>query len=171
MVGALLCAPDMARASSLALPPISPTFYENICKDQWTKRGILDKHMYDYCVERQQEGYDKFVDLATKYATKPWIQQLVDFSVNQWTKHGNRNDQMVGFQLSKELDAYEDLIYEKHQPGFDPVLLKNCFTKWGIQFSMVNHCIKQAKENQDTLSPNPQIDLNIFEEFFTKDDS
>jgi hypothetical protein len=67
-------------------------------------------------------------------------QELVDFSVNKWTKAGIRDDEMTASELSLQLDAFEDLIYVSKKPSFDRHKYDHCSSKWGVQFEMIKYC-------------------------------
>ena len=123
-----LCAPVAAHAaSSPVLPAEDQSQQDRFCRDEWTKRGVLNEEMHDYCMGQQRDGYDELTRTATKYKDLPWIQDMVDNAVAQWTKAGIRNDQMTGYELAKQLDSFEDLVYEAKQSTFDPNRFANCY--------------------------------------------
>ncbi len=116
--------------------------YSQYCKEEWTKRGKLDRDMYDYCVQQEQDGYAEAQILIKKYDQQPWIQAAIDFSVGEWTMKGARQDQMVNYTLSQITDGWEDLIYASKQSNFDKSKYQSCSTKWGARFDLVNFCYK-----------------------------
>jgi len=113
------------------------------CKSEWTKRGELDQRMYDYCMKREGEGYAEALILMEKYKNQPWIQDVINFSIKEWTKAGVRQDSMVKFSMAKIIDGWEDMVYESKQPGFNKAKHQSCQSKWGVQFNMVAYCYKQ----------------------------
>lgn len=116
---------------------------EVFCKNEWTKRGELDQRMYQYCLDREFEGYRDALVLIEKYKNQPWIQDLIDFSVKEWTKRDIRQDSMVRFSLDRNLEGWEDMSYEAKQPDFNQVKANGCFKKWAPQYSMVSYCYKR----------------------------
>jgi hypothetical protein len=114
------------------------------CKSEWTKRGQLDQRMYDYCMKKEGDGYAEALILMDKYKSQPWIQDVVNFSIKEWTKSGVRQDSMVKFSMAKIIDGWEDMAYESKQPGFNKAKLQLCQNKWGVQFNMVAYCYKQG---------------------------
>lgn len=115
---------------------------ELYCEKEWTKRGTLDQGMYTYCLDRENTGYEEALLLIQKYKSQPWIQQVIDNAVTQWTKAGVRVDSMVKFTISKNIDAWEDLTYESKQADFNKSKFQRCQNKWGVDFSMVSYCYK-----------------------------
>jgi len=113
------------------------------CEKEWTKRGQLDQEMYKFCLDGEYKGYEEAILLIQKYKSQPWIQQVIDNAVTQWTKAGVRVDSMVKFTIAKNIDAWEDLVYESKQSGFDNGKFQGCQNKWGVDFSMVSYCYKK----------------------------
>lgn len=132
-----------ATAYSLNLPTEASANADSYCKEEWTKRGVLDERMYRYCREQESEGYRDLVSLANKYKSQKWIQDAVDYSINEWTKRGVRQDRMVNHSLKQITEGYEDLMYMSKQPGWNNARYQKCLGEWGIQFNMVVYCYKQ----------------------------
>lgn len=130
------------NANALNLPTEASGNPSAFCKEEWSKRGILDTNMYNYCMNLQHEGYLNFVDLARKYSNQPWIQTAIDYSLQEWTKRGVRQDQMVHFSLDRITDGYEDLVYLSKRPGWNGAKYKSCYAQWGFQYDMVLYCYK-----------------------------
>ena len=115
---------------------------ERYCEKEWTKRGVLDREMYQFCLEGEYNGYQEAILLIQKYKSQPWIQQVIDNAIAEWTKAGVRVDSMVHFTISQNIDAWEDLVYESKQPAFDKGKFKRCQKEWGVAFNMVSFCYK-----------------------------
>jgi hypothetical protein len=50
-----------AETGSLVLPSMDSGNYAAYCEEKWTKPGILNAEMYNYCLREQREGYDKLI--------------------------------------------------------------------------------------------------------------
>jgi hypothetical protein len=127
---------------ALNIPPEDSTQQDSHCRNEWTKRGVLDQGMYNYCVNLQKEGYAKFRELSDKYKNATWIQETVDFALDKWTKRGVRDDEMVAYELGLQIDAFENLVYEAKQKGFDQSKYERCYQLWNIQFTQLEYCYK-----------------------------
>jgi hypothetical protein len=135
-----ICASTVVFA--VTIPPEEPGQQAALCRDKWTKRGVLNQEMFDYCIKAQKEGYSKFHELAEKYKDEQWIQTLVNQDVDKWTKRGIREDTMVAFELDQQLDAFEDLVYFSKQQGFDKAKFDSCYNRYGLEFEVVRGCYK-----------------------------
>ena len=49
---------------------------------------------------------------------------------------------MAALDLAQQLDAFEELVYEAKQQGFDQSKYERCYDTWGINFHMVEACNK-----------------------------
>ena len=115
---------------------------EMYCEKEWTKRGELDYKMYRFCLNREKEAYQEALILIKKYKDQPWIQNLIDFSVKEWTKREIRQDSMVKYILYINIEGWEDMNYEAKQPSYKQAKAEACVKKWAPQYSMVSHCYK-----------------------------
>jgi hypothetical protein len=127
LAAALAYAAITPALADVVVPPEAIDQYKAHCAEEWTKRGVLNAEMFDYCVSQEQDGYAKMVEVINKYSSRPWIQALLDHIVHQWTKRGVRQDSMVGYNLSLETDAYEDMVYETKQPSFNKDKMTACY--------------------------------------------
>lgn len=134
------CGVLLGSASAANLPTWESGKPEQHCQSEWTKRGVLDQSMYDFCMNMEREGYDDFVELVDRYSDEPWINSAVDYSLGQWTKRGVVQFSMVKFQLEQITEGFEDLVYLSEQPGWDKRKYERCSRDWGVQFNMVVFC-------------------------------
>jgi len=116
--------------------------YAPYCQDEWSKRGVLDQRMYNFCMSKEAEGYQKLVVLVNKYRNIPWLQTAINYSVSEWTKKGSRQDSMVYFTLNKIIDGWEELNYQSKQPNFNRQRFQACEAQWGFKYDMVLFCYK-----------------------------
>ncbi len=128
------------NAYALNLPSEQSGNHETLCKEKWTKRGILDQRMYNFCADQQHEGYLNLVALANKYSSQKWIQDAINFSVKKWTKRDVRDDQMAHHALEQITEGWENLLYTYKQPKFNQSKYNVCINKWGVEFNMAFYC-------------------------------
>jgi hypothetical protein len=133
-------------ASSVATAATIPTQasgnYSAHCKEEWTKRGVLDQGMYNYCMQQEIEGYKNLSFLVQKYNNLPWIQSAINHSVQEWTKKGSRQDSMVYYTLNNMIDGWEELSYQSKKPNFNKSKFQSCQQKWDFDYNMVLYCYK-----------------------------
>ena len=118
------------------------------CRAEWTKRGELDKRMYDYCIKQEKEGYDEMLYIIEKNKNYEWLQDLKSDIIIKWTKAGVTQWRMVGYALEQELDAYLDLQYGLSHGEFNKADYNVCYTKWRESkpadvWGMTLHCLKK----------------------------
>jgi hypothetical protein len=143
------------------VPPEAVDQYKAYCAAEWTKRGVLDQEMFDSCVRDEREGHDRMVRVVAKYDDKPWAQPLLDYVVHEWTKKGIRQDEMVAYDMEREADAYEDLVYETKQPSYDNAKMITCYADSGIQFTMLRYCYKQDEEAHARATLQQQLEFGV----------
>jgi hypothetical protein len=144
------------NAATPKLPTRESGNYEQHCRDTWTKVGVLNKQMFDYCVNLDSEGYDELVSLSNTYKNLWWIEPAIGDALTHWTKRGSRQDEMVAFEVRLQVDSFREMLFQSKQDSFDQELYKRCFVKWnknpslpGTQHSVdwrqIEHCYKQAR--------------------------
>lgn len=130
-------------ANAATIPTQSSGNYSAYCQEEWTKRGVLDQSMFNYCMKQQVEGYQNLSFLVQKYGSLPWIQKAINYSVQEWTKKGSRQDNMVYYSLNKMIDGWEELSYQSKQPNFNKPKFQRCQQEWDFQYNMVLYCYKK----------------------------
>lgn len=146
--------PDVTLASVLNAPhsagPVTlpqPTDYRVFCTEQWTKRGVVDNSMVEYCIRIEREGYDTIGRTAARYAGLFWLQNVPDRAAQQWTKRGVRQDSMVSFELKNQIDGFLDLQYEMSQGRLDDTAGTACLDEWTQNVTpnwpMIKFCYKR----------------------------
>ena len=96
----------LTTASLAELPNLDRTRAGNHCTEQWTKRGNLDLKMYDYCMERQEEGYSEALLLREKYANLSDIDDISDYAVRKWLRAREYQYEMVAYEIENQIDAF-----------------------------------------------------------------
>jgi hypothetical protein len=72
-----------AAETEIRLPSMESGNYAAHCSDEWTKRGVLNREMFDYCVQRDRDGYGTLVAETQRYQSFPWLQSVVDAAILQ----------------------------------------------------------------------------------------
>jgi hypothetical protein len=114
-----------------------------LCQEKWTKRGVLDDEMYNYCVNQEHESYLSLLEQASHHGDLPWLQDAVNALASHWTKRGMRSDEMVAYELNNEIDAFLDMKYSEKQPDFNKNVADECISNWTKDFqdwSMIKYC-------------------------------
>ncbi|EQA38172.1 hypothetical protein LEP1GSC047_4188 [Leptospira inadai serovar Lyme str. 10] len=117
----------------------------SFCSSEWTKRGILDRNMFKYCMNEQNEGWLNLQDLVRRNSAYPWIKDLKEKIFDKWTRRGITDWNMVHHSLHEEVEAIKDLEYGLKKKEFTKEKYDECFSQWGDSdspWSMTYYCIK-----------------------------
>ncbi len=117
-------------APPVTLPARDTNGYRAKCEEDWTKRGVLDQSMANYCETQENEGYDKLVALAHKFSGYRWLQAVIDGALAHWTKRGARDDSEAAYIVDLETDHFLTLQYMAHQNGFNAAAATSCLEQW-----------------------------------------
>ena len=135
--------PDFAAMPEYKFDKASP---EGYCREQWTKRGELDSHMFNYCVGQETKGYAEIVRALKKSGKQPWMASLFPNIWEKWSKRGVTQYSMVAYNLKNEADKFLDYQYEQKQPGFNGLKMSRCEDQWesnDSRWTMTMHCYKE----------------------------
>jgi hypothetical protein len=55
---------------------------EEYCKNDWTKRGVLDKNMYSYCMDGQTDGFELAKERYLKYKLENHVELIDERSIS-----------------------------------------------------------------------------------------
>ena len=120
---------------------------EEFCSEKWTKRGVLDGEMFNYCFKLQTEGYGDALELYNKYSNVEPVELIdgvVAFALNKWTKRNNYQMDMVAYEIKQQGEAYLNYSYKLSNGGIDSQTVESCKSKWlkdaEPQWSMVEYC-------------------------------
>ncbi len=90
---------------------------QQICTQKWTKRGELDKRMYDHCMEGQMDGYEELKQLH-QYADQDFYSETAfPYCSAKWTKRGVSDARMMAHCLNQEVEGIKDVMYYRKQYG------------------------------------------------------
>lgn len=127
------------------------------CNEEWTKAGVLDQKMYDYCVNKSHEASKEVDFFKKKFADTPWFKISYPACENKWTITGIKHFDMIAYCLRKEKEGFEQFVYEEKQSSYDKELASLCFKKWqknDAPFNMAAYCYKTDKNNKKYLANN-----------------
>jgi len=113
-----------------------------LCKEKWTKRGVLDENMYNYCMTIQEEGYEEASAIYNEYKSQEWIDEVAKFSLEKWTKKGITDYSMFAYALNTQKEGFLDLMYEIEQKSVTRSSIQKCTNEWYPQYSMIVYCLK-----------------------------
>ena len=116
---------------------------EELCKENWTKRGVLDERMFDYCSNLAVDGYREALEIYKEYENAVWIQDVVNFSLSEWTKRGITDYNMFGYEMKKHKEGFLNLEYEINQNNVTEAEVRKCSDKWYPSFNMIVYCLKK----------------------------
>ena len=146
--GGLPHAPPMEVPDFAAQPDyqFSAANVDSFCREEWTKRGELNKEMFVFCTNKEKEGHADVVELLTKLRQQDWLATLFPTIWSKWTKQGITNYHMVAFNLNQQSEAFLDYQYALKQPSFDAARMGECEAEWAghdSRWTMTMHCYKK----------------------------
>lgn len=134
--------------NAVIAPPEDIAGYKAQCLEDWTKRGVINEEMVNYCISVEREGYSKLLELLRKYGGYSWMSGVLAKSIEDWTKRGMRKDSQVAYEVGLQVDAFLDLRYiADHPPGIRDSAANSCLDEWSsgsIQWTLVEYCYKQV---------------------------
>lgn len=136
--------PSLALAE---LPALDRSRAGNYCEDQWTKRGNLDRKMYNYCMERQVDGYNDAMSLMKKYSSIADIDKIANYSVRKWLKARQYQYEMVAYEMERQIDSFLNVAYGVKSGDYTEADVLPCLSKWyrgdKPQWDMVAYCLER----------------------------
>lgn len=152
LAGTQQAAGTAVQGSTGSVPALDVAKAQEYCSDEWTKRGVLDKNMFDYCMERQREGYNEALDLYARYSSGadsiPEINQLLAYADEEWGsgRRGEYQFNMVAHEFERQIEGYLDVKYLIDTGKVSDSKLSSCKEKWlrsEPNWNMVAYCIEK----------------------------
>ena len=108
------------------------------CEEDNTKRGELNESGFNFCVDRQKDGYKEFKHLMDKNKehSSGWLSELSQVCIKLYTKKGITDWGMAAYQLRYNIDSYENVVYARKNGMITDAAFKNCATKWWMNQAM-----------------------------------
>ncbi|GLR68893.1 hypothetical protein GCM10010909_35750 [Acidocella aquatica] len=138
-----------SETGTLSIPTEQTGNYDDLCRSEWTKAGVLDQEEDAYCVNQEQQGYNNLVALASNYSNMPNAQPLLDSTITEWIKNGDRDDQEIAYVFGEQISDFKDFRWLASSPGFNEEEGQQCINQWtsgNPQFqdwSEIDYCYKQ----------------------------
>lgn len=97
------------------------------CDKEWTKRGERDDRMFDYCIEKQNEGFNDLKEAVVKYENTPFIGNMFIDLIDNWTERGFTDYNQIDFQLRNNGESYLNIEWELNNADEEvrPILRKH----------------------------------------------
>ena len=134
-------------ANSASLKSFNKKAAENHCKKEWTKRGELDKGMYEFCMNNQREGYANAKHYIKEYKSVSFLSEIVSYAQKKWLTRKGFQYNMVAFEIEKESEGFLDVKYDQENGIVDSKVYKRCFNKWMKKheplWTMVKYCYSE----------------------------
>ena len=121
---------------------------KSICTDQWTKRGVLDDRMFNYCMRVKQEGFNKFLEI-NKYKNQSFYSDIAyPYCAGQWVKRGVFDAEMMSFCLNQEIEGVKDVIFYRKEYGDEIInpIVEDALSRFK-SWNMASYLIKQKIKN------------------------
>lgn len=141
-----------AQGSGAGIPPLDMGAAQQHCGDKWTKRGVLDQRMFDYCMKQQREGHQEALDLYARYSTGSdriaELDEIVAHADKKWGsgRRGEYQFDMVAYELEKQIEGYLDVQYLIETGGVPDSTVTACKRKWlksKPEWNMVAYCMEK----------------------------
>lgn len=146
-VAALVMATPLNEAyAEVHIPAEDHALQDAHCRNEWTKRGVLDNGNYGNCLNEMHQGYMDFADVASQYKDQVWLQAIVDYAQEKWTTRNMRDDQLMAYEVQQQVDGKLDLDYERKQPNWDEAKYNKCrheYDLFVINYHYAMFCYKQ----------------------------
>jgi hypothetical protein len=103
--------------------------------------------MYNYCMERQEDGYNDAISLGKKYSNVADIDKIADYAVRKWLKARQYQYEMVAYEMERQIDAFLNIAYGVKSGEYSEDEVLPCLAKWykgdEPQWDMVEYCLER----------------------------
>jgi hypothetical protein len=96
------------------------------CRNEWTKRGVLDDRNYDNCMNEMHQSYMELADFVNQHKDQDWLQSIVDYAQKRWTTRNMRDDRAMSYEIQQQVDGKLDLDYERKQLDWNETKYIKC---------------------------------------------
>ncbi len=145
----------MAGVSQAAYADSYREHAEKNCKPQWTKAGVLDQRMFEYCVNTALEASKEIDFLSATLGKETWFKKFSQpLCTSKWTKAGVKDLGMIAYCFKQEREAVDQLRFDKTQSNYDAELASLCFKKWQTNdtpMGMTSYCYKNEGDYKEHL--------------------
>jgi hypothetical protein len=106
------------------------------CKSEWAD----DFSMQAYCVNKNKEGFESYLEMKTKNAVTE-LESSFSACETEWQIQWD----MVEYCSSKQVDGYNNIsaILSSLPSDAAKIVSDKCSREWGTDFSMVEYCLEK----------------------------
>ena len=129
---------------SPSLPDFNNAKMTSLCTEKWSKRGVLDEGMFNYCMNRKTDSYGDLNYLLSQSSDIPGLNNILQYGINEWFDSDGWD--MVLFEVNKQKEGYLDVEYFMSNGGSED-LLQKCKNEWLTNkepnWRMVLYCLEK----------------------------
>jgi len=114
-----------------------------LCEGKWTKRGVLNQKMSDYCFKKQGKALKSFGQKIREWADKDWLEELINLCGEKWTKRGITDFSMLDYCMNKQHEGILDIEYWLKENPNSKSVFDICKSKWKVDRGMIAYCLKK----------------------------
>jgi hypothetical protein len=128
---------------SAVLPDFNKNNMTNLCTEKWSKRGVLDQNMFNYCMNRKTDSYGDLNYLLGQSGDIPGLGDILQYGINEWNE--DEGWDMVLYEVKQQIEGYLDVEYLM-STGTSASSLQDCKQQWldddEPQWVMVRYCLE-----------------------------
>lgn len=91
------------------------------CEQQWTRRGQLDREMYQHCLEDQARSVDRIEAFDSDYPEPYYTELSYPLCYEKWTRRGVTDAVGMAYCLELETEGMADVQYYAEHHGAEEV--------------------------------------------------
>jgi hypothetical protein len=92
-----------------ALPDFNDEKMTSLCSEKWSKRGVLDEDMFNYCMNRKTDSYGDLNYLLGQSSDVPGLGNILQYGINYW--YEDEGWDMVLYEVKQQIEGYLDVEY------------------------------------------------------------
>ena len=129
---------------SASLPDFNNAKMTSLCTEKWSKRGVLDEGMFNYCMNRKTDSYGDLTYLLSQSSDIPGLNNILQYGINEWFESDGWD--MVLYEVNKQKEGYLDVEYFMANGGSEQQL-QSCKDEWLTynepNWRMVLYCLEK----------------------------
>ena len=129
---------------SASLPDFNNAKMTSLCTEKWSKRGVLDEGMFNYCMNRKTDSYGDLTYLLSQSSDIPGLNNILQYGINEWFESDGWD--MVLYEVNKQKEGYLDVEYFMANGGSEQQL-QSCKDEWLTynepNWGMVLYCLEK----------------------------
>ena len=129
---------------SASLPDFNNEKMTSLCTEKWSKRGVLDNNMFNYCMNRKTDSYGDLNYLLSQSSDIPGLNNILQYGINEWFESDGWD--MVLYEVNQQKEGYLDVEYLMANGGSEQQL-QSCKDQWLTynepNWRMVLYCLEK----------------------------